>query len=622
MLPLNGPKRERAAPAGPATLEVPDLLAMIQPSFWHTDDLTAMRYCALTVLIACCHILPGHARGILLANWRPVIDGAISGTVRIWRHHEWQTVHLTPQTVFVVERYLAERASTAERKGWTSKFMFTSSTGRQLHYVDVDLGLKRLRKTIESQTTIPRMLKNLCVRVLKGGGDEVASRRFRGLGKPHAEKHNLLPVIPDARIVRLVRRTNPLKDLDRQVRSEEAALRWLQDRKKDLKVPLRLTVKSQVMPKDHPVVAALLRYEWPRAERARGDLRSTIWRRYGDDINRLLVDRVLTADLVARLLHTEERAVSSHVHRHYRTGIERPLRTFRQRKAKPKPTPEDRATIEAIQRVETPADPTGSPGAIALHLPAIEDMIARGVLTSSRAAKLFDIGAQEMLIVRCGAKLGIDPDKLIGRARCARIPEVWWERIRISLSAHPDEGRIPFYCRMVAAGFPGGFSTLGAHVDDLRREPAPEPLTDGERKTIARLTATRWSSIPKIVRGQRRDAIRSDLAAIDAMVTARKLGIGEGADLLNLSGQRLTFFRLGLRAGLCADQVAAAPTPVTKAVWEVVEREHALTPDEPDATFYWRMRAEHGFTGGLKLVANHRNFFRRHGAAVPIEHTR
>ncbi|WP_256807633.1 hypothetical protein [Bradyrhizobium sp. Bra64] len=163
---------------------------MMQPSFWHSsDDMSAFRFCAVTALVASCHILPGHARSIRLVNWRP----GDQDVVRIWRHHQWQTVYLTPQVVFVVSRYIRERNRIAREKGWQSEFLFVSKSGAQCHHNDIGHGFKRLRKRLGCRATIPRLLKNFCVRQLAKGDDEVASRRYRGIGKPLGDNHNFSP---------------------------------------------------------------------------------------------------------------------------------------------------------------------------------------------------------------------------------------------------------------------------------------------------------------------------------------------------------------------------------------------------------------------------------------------
>jgi site-specific recombinase XerD len=136
--------RSKPAERAPVTLETPDVLAMLHTAFWLTDYLAACRNCALVALLACCYVLPGYAGNILLEDWRPMIDGQRRDVVFIRRHKEWQTVYLTPTVVFVVERYLAERARVAVQRGWTSEFLFVSVNGNRLQSGAIFEGVRSL----------------------------------------------------------------------------------------------------------------------------------------------------------------------------------------------------------------------------------------------------------------------------------------------------------------------------------------------------------------------------------------------------------------------------------------------------------------------------------------------
>jgi integrase len=588
---------------GPAILKVGDVLAMMQPSFWQTDDLTAFRYCALVALLACCHIQQGHARGILLENWR--YEGR--DVVRIWRHHAWQVVHLTPQAIFAVERLLAERARVQAQYGWQSDFLFVTRNGTPSHTNDFTNGFKRLRERIGAGSTIPRMLKNFCVRQLRTGNDEVASRRYRGLGKPLGDKHNFLPPIPEARIERLVRCTNPFKSLDRQVRDEDAAQRWLAD--KALVVKFDMTAKT--MPVDEPLVSELLKIDWPRGRHACRVLRSQLWEQHGDEIDRLLRERILTARLVARLLHCGVRAVQSFIHFHYRAGNERPVQRFKKPKPpKPRLTDADRATIAAL-KAALPSDTNARVAAVRdrliAHFPTVDDMMSRGVLTLAPVAQLLGLQQNDILLFRAAAREGMPVEMLYDRQRVGKIPAQWWDEVRKAHLTRPaGDTDMAFFCRMFAAGFPGAWQTFSAFCRlQLRAKPAVE-LTQEERARLAALRALKWSTDPKILRAQRADVMRCHFADIDPLIEAGKLGVCEAADLFNCTLQRLKFFREARKAGLTVEQALAPPAPVSKETWAVVRREHALSPQEPELPFYFRMRRDHGFTGGEKLMRTFR----------------
>jgi hypothetical protein len=407
--------------------------------------------------------------------------------------------------------------------------------------------------------------------------------------------------------------------MDRQVRDEDAAMRWLTDRREDLRVPLRETVRWKTLPTDHPVVAAILRYAWPRGDHARRVLRAEIWKLYGEDLDRLLRLRVLTRPLVARLLHATLSSVASFVYFHFRDGKGRPIKLFRPRKAKAHRTKQDAATLAAIEKTALPVDLTKRFAAIVdraeLHLPAVEDMISRQVLSSSAAATLLGLRPDEMLVLRAGVKEGVPALRLLRNER-TEIPDAWWKRIDTAYAGRTDgEARLAFCCRMIKAGFPGSLVRLRRHVNELERKPKPE-MSAGERALVAALSALALSKVSKTLRAERDEAVLTHLASVDALVTAGKVGMLQGAALLGIGQNRFNFFRAGLRAGLTVAEVVAAPSPVPEQVWSIVAREYALAAGEPRLDFYWRMRAHHGFTGGERLLSTFLESHRLHEAAL------
>lgn len=625
MPPHKARKPKRRAPSGPVIFEVPEVLAMMQRGFWLADHLSACRYTALTVLLGCCHILPGFAAGILLANWRPVDKkGNRRDVVIIWRFGQWQTVPLTPTVIFLVEQYIAERARVAKENGWTSEFLFVSKHGRKLSKEEIGLAFCRLTKLIDAKASVSRMLKNFCVRNLQKGGDEVASRRFRGMGKPLGDNNNFLPAVSEPKIAQLVRRTDPFREMARQVEDEDAAVRWLADRKKDLKVPLRDSIRWKAMPTDHPVVAAILRYVWPRGERDRQVLRAEIWRLHGADLDRLLRERVLTRPLLARLLHTKKHNVHNFVQIHFRGGRSLGIRLFKRRKTKVrKPrTKEDVATLSAIAKIALPTDPAQRIAAIVArverYLPAVETMISRKVLSCEQAAALFGLDKTGMRAVLIGLKEGIPALRLL-RSERNEVPAAWWKRIDAAYAGQSDadEEHLVFCCRIIKAGFPGSLRRLCEHVAGLARRPAPE-MDEAERALVAALSAMAWSKDRKAARAQRAEVLRTHLAAVDALITDGKIAFVRAAALLDVCTNRFFYLRSGLRAGLTVAEVLAAPAPVPEHVWRAVEREHALAPDEATLSFFWRMRAHHGFTGGVLLLTTFRENLRlREAASMP-----
>jgi hypothetical protein len=589
---------------GPVTLQVPDVFAMMQLRFWNTDVITAARYCALVAFLACCQILPGFARSIRISDWRP--DGR--DVVRLWRFGQWQTVPLTPQAILVIERFITERNRVLKELGKDSEYLFIRSTGKPFG-PDIDNGFERLRKRIRAKLPIARMLRNFCVRHLRTGGDEAASRRFRGISKPLARGTDYrLPKIPEDRIARLVRRTNPFRAMDRQFNDERAASRWLADQ--TLVVPVEMTGKKKTMPGKHPLVAKLLKIVWPRSKADCNVTRARLWEEYGEEIDQELRVGALSQWHVARLLHTTEKKVHNFVWLHYRSGRAVPIK-YRQPRSptpvKPQASEAEERAISAV-RQPLPIDPAEASEETERRLiryyPTIDPMIARGIMTAKEVSNLFGVRARQIDFLHNAAKVGLTAEQMLRRAH-GPVSEEWWEKVRQANTTRrfPDSD-LAFFCRMVAAGFPG---SLKAFKRFCQMKPRPTPaMTNEEQSIVDALSAMQWSSERKFLREQREDVLRAYLVGVDRLIVAGKIGTVRAGRLMNLGDNILAYYRQAIAAGLSVEQALERPRRASVDMWKLVRKEHDAAPEEPDLPFLFRMKLVLGFPGGINAIRTFR----------------
>jgi hypothetical protein len=377
MLPFDAQKRS----SGPRrTVDVADILAMIQPSFWiGRKALNAYLMCALVVLTACLYILPGFALGIRLADWRPKGRDVVRFKKQGGRWHE---VPLTPTVIYVVERYRVERERHAKAGGWTSEYLFVTTKGNRIKPRKLQKTWVPLRKRLHARNTVPRMLQNFCLRQLRKGGDEFAARHVRGLASlPGSRQKKMLP-ISEASIARLVRRTDPFKNMERQITNEDAARRWLADR--DEPILMRLDPHE---PRPDPELVALLRkVRWPRGQRACALLRAEILREHGAALNEILLDRAVAYKSLALVLKTSEGNLRGLMRNHFRAGVSHRFAMPRPEVAEPEFTEADLAAIAAVRESVLPKDPEALATAIleraCHHASAFQGMISRGLLSS------------------------------------------------------------------------------------------------------------------------------------------------------------------------------------------------------------------------------------------------
>lgn len=601
---------------GPATLEVQDVFAMMQPSFWKTGRLTAARDCALVALLACCHILPGFARHIRLSDWRP----EERDVVRLRRFGKWQTVPLTDQVILVVERYIVERNRVLAKLGLECEFLFIRSAGTPI-YRDTSAGWQRLRRRIRAQVSIDRMLKNFCVRHLQKWNHEAASRRFRGYVKVLVHGAARLPEVPEEKIIRLLNKHNPFKELRRHFYNEETALRWLARKtltvrsqltvkRETLTVPFQLTVRKKTLPLQHPLVIKLLKLVWPQGKAACGHLRARLWEDYGEEIDKELRAGVFSFWHVARLLHTTETLVESHVWTHWRGSRHRSIRYRKPNSSsayKSELSEEAKNAISAIAQ-PLPADSSQAANEIKQrlidHFPTLNLLIKKRLMTAKEVANLFQVDFSRISLLRAAAKVGLTADQILLR-RPLPMTDALWDQVRRAHVKRPvHDSPADFFCRLVTAGFEGPYRHV---LRFCQQNPIVRAaLTEPERSIVDELKSKAWPTGRHELNEQRELMIRRHLVEIDRLVLEGKLDAKKSADLMNLPYPYFHYYREGLKAGLTIDQLLETPKQPTMEMRKLVRREHELTPDEPDMPFYFRMRLTLGFPGGLDTMKTFR----------------
>jgi hypothetical protein len=233
-------------------------------------------------------------------------------------------------------------------------------------------------------------------------------------------------------------------------------------------------------------------------------------------------------------------------------------------------------------------------------------MIDRGVLAPGEAANLLNVTRPDLRLVRVGRRYGLSADQLLARPTGAVLDE-WWPKVREVYAAWPADKEVELFCRLVAAGFPGGQSTLAQYLRKHVRAARPEvKLTEQDREIIEALSNIAWSTNGEFLRDQRLAAVRSYLKDVDAMVQAGKIDAARASRLLHVTHHKYRYMSVALAAGLTVEAIIAAAEPVSAETWAIVEREHMRTPDEDDLLFLVRMKADHGYMGGKKALRTFR----------------
>lgn len=583
------------------TLDMADVLAMLQPSFWNARKaLNAYLMSALVALTACLFVFPGFALGIRLADWRP--EGR--DVVRFKRHGgRWHEVPLTPTVIYVVERYKAERDKHAEAGGWTSEYLFVTTKGNSIKPAKLQHTWVPLAKRLRARNTVPRMLQNFCLRNLRKGGSEFefAARRFRGLASIPGARQKKLPPVSEATIARLVKKTDPFKDMERQVTSEEAARRWLADREKP--VLLRLDPHE---PKPEPELVTLLRkVRWPRGKRACALLRSQILREHGAALNELLLDRAIAYKSLALALKTSEGNLRGLMRNHFRAGVSHRFAMPPPPLPEPEFTDADLATIAAVRENDLPTGPEALAAAVlqraCRHASAFHDMIGRGLLRPPEVVRMLGIRTNDMLLLGAALREGVAPESVLLREQNVRVPESWWPKIRAAHAQRPEGDSIMrFFCRLVKDGYPGGYGAV-SNWCKVQSAATPLPLTVGEEHYLAALATATTTN-----KGSRTPLVIDNFVEMDRLVSSGKIGVQRAAKLIKIPTDTFRSFQEALRAGLTPEEATRPASPVSREVWAAIRIQHELAPDEPHLRFYWRMRADHGYTGGFHKLRSFR----------------
>jgi hypothetical protein len=599
------------------TLDVAYVLAMLQPSFWNARKaLNAYLMSALVVLTACLYVFPGFALGIRLADWRP--EGR--DVVRFKRQGgRWHEVPLTPTVIYVVERYRAERDKHAKAGGWTSEYLFVTTKGNPIKAAKLQQTWVPLAKRLRARNTVPRMLQNFCLRNLRKGGREFefAARFVRGLASIPGARQKKMPPVSEATIARLVRSTDPFKDMERQITNEEAARRWLADR--DEPILLHLDPHE---PRSEPELVTLLRkVRWPRGRRACALLRGEILSLHGEALNRLLQDRAIAYKSLALVLKTSVGNLRGLMRNHFSAGVSHRFAMPRAELPEPEFTEIDLAAIAAVRETKLPEDSEALATAVleraCRHASAFHDMMGRGLLRPPEAARILGIRREDLLLLGAALSEGVAPELILLRKQNVRVPDEWWPKIERAYVVRPEEDTvIAFFCRLVKDGYPGGYSRVSRWC--AARSAVPLPLTVEEEKYLAALAVISEQAEGTTEPGRRKSLVIGNLVELDRLVSSGKVGVRKAAKLIKVPGDTFRSLQEALRAGLTPEEATSPVSPVSGQVWQAIRIQHELAPDETNLRFYWRMRADHGYTGGFHRLKSFREDIGR-SFVLPLE---
>jgi hypothetical protein len=607
--------------APPRRLDVADVVVLLMPSYWTRAGLSlfaATRYCAIVALLSCCHLGLFIQRNIKTANWRP--NGRDVVIVR--RFGKTQEVPLTPQVIYVVERYLKERERARAPKGtplWTSEYLFVTPGGKRPFVHNMVKTFRRVERAAGLDRPLEHLLVRFCAKSLEKGGDQTASRRFRGLTKKLGARHVELAELSIEKLARFGRAINPFRTLDRQVRGEIQAARYLS--KKDTVVPKILGRKKCELPVEEPVVAELMAVKWPKARRERKALLAQLRDEHGAAIEELLAKGRITYELVGSLFGVTSGSIHSFHRDHYRRAVPAKLRRPAQRPEKAKVSAAEKTLLKSLAGNRRPLDKVEakakSRASILAHYPVVHDMISRRLLTTFEAAELFGISRPQLLRLRAAVSAGQSVDEAMTERTYSKVSDDWLARLREEHGKRPEgETDLAFCFRMQAAGFPACRDQFKIH---LRRIKASATISEAEHQLVETLSKLEWPKDVSATNSLRRELLLAHFDRVDALLDAGKIVHRHVADLFKVPTATIEYIRAARKAGLTVEE-AVIKNPraeIPNGVWPAIREEHERSPTEKDRPFYFRMRIQHGFPGSEKQMMLFRLGLRRAAAEAP-----
>lgn len=589
------------------TYDTPDVLAMMRPEFYEPityTDFMAYRHCAIVAFLACAHIDAGTQLHIELDHWRPQGEDVVLVT----RWGKTQKVPLTPQLIFVVERFIAERERVRCRGGsprWESKYLFVTEKGRKLGKGNV-YHLFSLRMKGPKPKSVLGALLRFCARNIRAGSSSDVQRFFCGFAKKRGSQVIPLPDVPLKEMTRIVIETNPFKDLDREVRGQVAAQKYLS--KNRPAVTLQQPGRAKLMPVDHPLVASLLKVKWPRGREKQAALRAELRLQHGAAFEELLRTRIITGKHLAELLRTTLGAALTYQKAHF--GPESDGKVARRPRPKhQKPaTAEELATLSSLRAQSWPRNKELAAGLsqdlLVKHYAAVDPLVTRNLMTVGQLAKLFRASPGRLFLLRAALRHGVSVAEVpigLNRERC-NLPPEWWDRIRKEAAKSGREANISLYFRMVKAGFTGNFDTFKGFMTTLQRRNTA--LSEAETQVVETLSAVVVPDDPVAAEAQREQMLLEHFVTMSTIVATKRMAIREARKLLGVGMHRFAFITAAMEAGLSLTQALRKDfTEVPAEMWSVVGAEHAKTPEEPPRSFYFRMRLLHDFPGSERLLA-------------------
>ena len=330
-------------------------------------------------------------------------------------------------------------------------------------------------------------------------------------------------------------KTDPFKDMERQVTNEEAARRWLADR--DEPILLRLDPyepKTGAQTRNATAQGAV-------AARAAGlchFARRAILREHGEALNRLLLDRAIAYKTLALVLKTSEGNLRGLVN-HFSAGVSNRFAVPRAELPEPEFEEIDLAAIAAVRETKLPEDSEALATAVleraCRHASAFHGMMGRGLLRPPEAARILGIRREDLLLLGAALSEGVAPELVLLRKQNVRVPDEWWPKMERAYALRPKKDTaIAFFCRLVKDGYPGGYSRVSRWC--AARSAVPLPLTVEEEKYLAALAVISEQAEEATNPGRRKSLVIGNLVELDRLVSSGKVGVRKSDQAYQGSG--------------------------------------------------------------------------------------
>lgn len=670
-------RRARNAP-GPL-LGVADVFVMLTLEFWESltrNLFSRTRHTAFVALAALCHVPAGVQCLIKLSDWRP--GGRPVVVVKRWGRT--LPIPLTPEAIHVVERYICERERQRCPDGksarWESEFLFVTEKGKPMKSGALTECLEPLKEGRSLHRSLLAFCswhwKNACdaaaperegeVSAPERGGDHVdgsddgrddeggdrddghgggnrggahrpedAMFVLRGYSKKRGQAIRL-PKVPAPALRRLVTKANPLKNLRRALKSQTLARAYLRKHRPAIWLP---PPERKLLPSRPEIEDIRRRKAAARGTAAHNRFKASVRRDHGKVLEDMLVRKEISAEQVGDLLGIGADAVL-HFHRtHYRRRPEDPAvrpQVCPAPAEKPKKTAEERAVLRLLEgqrwpRKRAEVEDLSRRLAIA-HLPVLGGLVDRRLIDVERIAGLLHMAKGEVQLLRTALAEGVPLSEVLVGHDHVRTTLAQQLRIREAAARRPEgDTRRAFYLRSIKDGFRGHRNTFYRVLDSIEGKGRME---EKDWELAAELASVGFPAGRDAAGKARGPLPIGRLAAVDAMVRAKKILPCDAAMLLGVAPHRFHYLSAALAAGLSPEQAARENLKVVvrDETWALVEAAHRETPGATNLDLYFRMRLACDFEGSLDQLTAFRCSLRggprrglpaaRSGAQAPV----